>query len=56
VRLMIVVRPQTMLRDLLPDDVVYQVVAQAPEETWSEWASSFEVIFQTFHPKDCGGV
>jgi hypothetical protein len=56
VRFLIVVRPQTMLRDLLPDDVVYQVVAQAPEETWSEWAPSFEVIFQTFHPKDCGGV
>jgi len=56
VRLMIVVRPQTLLGDLLPDDVVYEIVAQAPEKTWPEWASSFEIIFQTFHPKDCGGV
>jgi len=56
IRLMIVVRPQTMLGDQLPDDVVYEIVAQAPEETWPEWASSFEIIFQTFHPKDCGGV
>ena len=56
VRFMIVVRPQTMLGDLLPDDVVYEIVAQASGETWSEWAPSFEIIFQTFHPKDCGGV
>jgi hypothetical protein len=56
VRLMIVIRPQTMLGDLLPDDVVYEIVAQAPEETWAEWQPAFEIIFQTFHPKDCGGV
>lgn len=56
VRLLIVVRPQTMLGDMLPDDVVYEVVAQAPEDAWSEWGPAFEVIFQTFHPKDCGGV
>jgi hypothetical protein len=56
VRLMIVVRPHTMLGDLLPDDVVYEIVAQAPEEAWAEWQPSFEIIFQTFHPKDCGGV
>ncbi|MCP4540382.1 MAG: hypothetical protein GY832_24860 [Chloroflexi bacterium] len=56
VRFMIVVRPETMLGDLLPNDVVYQIVAQAPEDVWSEWAASFEVMFQTFYPKDCGGV
>jgi len=55
-RLMVVVRPQTLLGDLLPDDVVYEVVAQAPGPIWSEWAPLFEVMFQTFHPKDCGGV
>lgn len=55
-RFMIVVRPQTLLGDLLPADVVYEIVAQAPEEAWSEWAPSLEIIFQTFHPKDCGGV
>jgi hypothetical protein len=53
---MIVVRPQTLLGDMLSDDVVYEVVAQAPEETWSEWAPLFDVMFQTFHPKSCGGV
>jgi len=56
VRLMIVVRPQTMLGDLLSDDVVYEIVAQAPGEAWAEWQPLFEIIFQTFHPKDCGGV
>jgi hypothetical protein len=56
VRLMVVVRPQTMLGDLLPDDVVYEIVAQTPEETWSAWSPLFDIIFQTFHPKDCGGV
>ncbi len=56
VRLMVVVRPETMLGDLLPDDVVYEIVVQAPEEMWPEWGPLFDVIFQTFHPKDCGGV
>ncbi len=56
VRLMVVVRPETMLGDLLPDDVVYEIVVQAPEEMWPEWNPLFDVIFQTFHPKDCGGV
>ncbi|MDY7077352.1 MAG: hypothetical protein SXV54_10565 [Chloroflexota bacterium] len=56
VRLMIVIRPHTMLGDLLPDDVVYEIVATAPDETWAEWNPSFEIIFQNFYPKDCGGV
>ena len=56
VRLVIVVRPQTLLGDMLSDDVVYEVVAQAPEATWPEWAPLFDVVFQTFHPKSCGGV
>ena len=55
-RLMVIVRPQTLLGDLLPDDVVYEVVAQAPEATWPEWAPLFEIMFQTFHPNSCGGV
>jgi hypothetical protein len=56
VRLMIVVRPQTLLGDMVSDDVVYEVVARAPEAAWSEWAPLFDVMFQTFHPKSCGGV
>jgi hypothetical protein len=55
-RLMVVVRRQTLLGDLLPDDVVYEVIAQAPEPTWSEWAPLFEIMLHTLHPKDCGGV
>ena len=53
---MVVVRSQTLLGDLLRDDVVYEVVAQAPGSIWSEWAPLFDVMFRTFHPKDCGGV
>ena len=56
IHLMVVVRPETLLGDMLPADVVYVVVAQAPESTWSEWEPLFEIMFQTFHPKDCGGV
>jgi hypothetical protein len=55
-RLMVVVRPETLLGDMLPADVVYEIVAQAPEAIWSEWDPLFEIVFQTFHPKDCGGV
>jgi hypothetical protein len=56
VRLLVVVRPHTFLGDMLSEDVVYEVVAQAPEATWPEWAPLFDVVFQTFHPKSCGGV
>jgi hypothetical protein len=56
VRFLIVVRPETLLGDMLSDDVVYEIVAQSPEATWSEWAPLFDVVFQTFHPKSCGGV
>jgi hypothetical protein len=55
-RYLIVVRPETLLGDMLYDDVVYEVVAQAPDAAWSEWAPLFDVVFQTFHPKSCGGV
>jgi len=55
-RLMVVVRPETLLGDMLPADVVYEIMAQAPEAVWPEWNPLFEIVFQTFHPKDCGGV
>ncbi len=54
--LMVVVRPETLLGDMLPADVVYEIVAQAPVPIWSEWDPLFEIAFQNFHPKDCGGV
>jgi hypothetical protein len=56
IRLMVVVRPETLLGDMLPADVVYEIVAQAPAGSWPEWDPLFEIVFQTFHPKDCGGV
>jgi hypothetical protein len=56
VRLLVVVRPQTLLGDMVSDDVVYEVVARAPEAAWAEWAPLFDVMFRTFHPKSCGGV
>jgi hypothetical protein len=55
-RLMVIVRPETLLGDMLPADVVYEIVAQAPEAIWPEWEPLFEIVFQTFHPKECGGV
>jgi hypothetical protein len=56
IRLMVVVRPETLLGDMLPADVIYEIVAQAPAGSWQEWDPLFEIPFQTFHPKDCGGV
>ena len=55
-RLMVVLRPQTLLGDQLSEDVLYEVVAQAPELVWPEWEPLFETMFQTFHPISCGGV
>jgi hypothetical protein len=56
IRLLVVVRPKTLLGDMLPDDVIYEVVAQSPDTDWHEWISRFDVIIQTLHPRDCGGV
>ena len=56
IRLMVVVRPETLLGNMLPDDVVYEIVARAPESEWPQWDLGFQLIFQTFVPWDCGGV
>ena len=56
IRLMVVVRPETLLGNMLPDDVVYEIVARAPESEWPQWDLAFQLIFQTFVPWDCGGV
>jgi hypothetical protein len=55
-RLLVVVRPETMLGNLSPDDVVYEIVARAPAEAWHQWEPTFDVLFRTFQPWDCGGV
>ncbi len=55
-RLLVVVRPETLLGNLLPDDVVYEIVARAPEPGWPQWEPFFDIIFRTFQPRDCGGV
>ncbi len=54
-RLLVVARPETLLGDLAPDDVVYEIVARAPEQDWPQWEPFFDVIFRTFQPRDCGG-
>ncbi|OGO16711.1 MAG: hypothetical protein A2Z14_10930 [Chloroflexi bacterium RBG_16_48_8] len=56
VRLLILVRPETLLMDMVKDDVVYELVAQAPGGDWVEWESHFEIFFESFRPIECGGV
>jgi hypothetical protein len=56
IRLMVLVRPETLLMDMVKDDVVYELVAQAPEAVWQEWEPRFRVLFDSFHPAECGGV
>lgn len=55
-RLMVVVRPNTLLADLLPGDVIYELVAQAPEDAWAKWSPLFDAMLQSLQPRDCGGV
>ncbi|MFH1632916.1 MAG: hypothetical protein ABIG63_02760 [Chloroflexota bacterium] len=55
-RLMVVVRPNTLLADLLPGDVIYELVAQAPEDAWAKWGPLFDAMLQSLQPRDCGGV
>jgi hypothetical protein len=56
IRFLVVVRPETLLGNLSPDDVVYEIVARAPAEAWGQWEPYFDVLFRTFQPWDCGGV
>ncbi|MBN1318750.1 MAG: hypothetical protein JXA42_24935 [Anaerolineales bacterium] len=55
-RVLVVVRPETLLGNLSPDDVVYEIVARSPEPDWPQWEPLFDVVFRTFQPRDCGGV
>ena len=56
IRLLVVVRPDTMLGDLTPEDVIYEITAQAPIDLWDVLEPIFYMIFQSFKPLDCGGV
>jgi hypothetical protein len=55
-RLLVVVRPDTLLGDMLQDDVVYVIYAQADSDDWGLWGPLFDVILSSFVPRDCGGV
>ncbi len=54
--ILVVVRPETLLGDMLAEDVIYELAAQAPEAKWPDWSPIFEILFQSFQPVDCGGV
>ena len=56
IRLMVLVRPETLLMDMVKADVVYELAAQAPEAAWQEWEPRFRMLFESFHPAECGGV
>ncbi len=56
IRLLVVLRKETLLGDLSPQDVIYEITAQAPSESWTLLEPAFDVIFQSFKPFDCGGV
>ena len=55
-RIWVILRPETLLGDLAPADVVYQITVQTPIKTWIDWEPIADLIFQSFVPKDCGGV
>lgn len=56
IRLLVVVRPETLLGNLSPDDVVYEIVGRAPADAWHLWEPYFDAVLSTFQPQDCGGV
>jgi len=55
-RVLVFVRPDALLGDMGPTEVVYEIVAQAPANDWTSWETIFEVIFQSFQPADCYGI
>ncbi|MFH2038674.1 MAG: hypothetical protein ABIJ65_04490 [Chloroflexota bacterium] len=56
IRLLVVLRKETLLGDLSPQDVIYEITAQAPSESWNQLEPAIDVIFQSFRPFDCGGI
>jgi hypothetical protein len=55
-RLMVVVRQNTLLADLLPADVIYELVTQAPETEWVTWEPLLDAMIRSLQPRDCGGI
>ena len=55
-RVLVFVRPDTMLGDMAPTEVVYEIVAKAPENDWDTWEPIFEVILKSFQPASCMGI
>jgi hypothetical protein len=56
IHLLVVVRPDTMLGDLAPEEVIYEITARAPIDIWDKWEPVFDEIFQSFQILECGGV
>jgi hypothetical protein len=55
-RLVVLVRPNTLLADKLPADVIYELVAQTPEPEWVTWKPVLDAMIRSLKPRDCGGV
>lgn len=55
-RLMVFVRPNTLIADRLPADAIYELVAQVPEGDWATWKPILDEIINSWQPRDCGGV
>jgi hypothetical protein len=55
-RLMVFVRPNTLIADRLPADAIYELVAQVPESDWAQWKPVLDDIINSLQPRDCGGV
>jgi hypothetical protein len=55
-RIWVIMRPETLLGDMSPEDVIYQIRVQTPIEEWNSWQVIVDLIFESFVPMDCGGL
>ena len=56
VQILVTILPDYLFMDMVKDDVIYYVVARAPQDEWNEWEPKFLSMFNNFVPKECGGV
>lgn len=56
VQILVTILPDYLFMDMVKDDVIYYVVARAPQDEWNEWEPKFLLMFNNFVPKECGGV
>ncbi len=54
--ILILVRPDTLLGDDVPQEVIHELGVQVSEGMWTEWATRLDILLQSFQPRDCGGV